>query len=177
MGKTRAKKSASLLDNAVLLNELMLTAEQSASLKADMALVRSLQAAEKRSKFLVVLSKSLLVMGLIATAIFMVTGDLAELPAGAIAVVGLFTTPMIDHFAGLLAKERALKLNKVQSASHIHDFCAVYASGETVTKKLANYISLLTHQKVQIGKSLSYTLQLDVASDLTYVVRMFSHAG
>jgi hypothetical protein len=92
-------------------------------------------------------------------------------------VVGLFTTPVIDHFAELLAKERALKLKKIQSANHIHDFCAVYASGETVTKKLANYVSLLTHQKVQIGKSLSYTLQLDVASDLTYVVRMFSHAS
>lgn len=161
----------------VVLNEMVLTAEQSASLRTDIILIQSLHSAERRAKYLMVVVRVFLVVGLILTGAFMVTGVLAELPAGAIAVVGLFTTPVLDRFAEIAAKERDAQRRQVKSAPYIHDFYSSYVGGETATKKMSNYLALLTHQKVRIGSARTYTLQLDATSVSEYIVRVFSHAS
>lgn len=177
MGRTRNQKHATTDANAVMFHEIALDSDQSAAMKRDMVLARSIYRAELKSKHLMIAARALIVMGLVITAVLMVTGALSEIPAGALALAGLFATPALEHVANEFAKERSAKLAQVKVVHHISEVYAQYAAGDTVSKKLAGYISLLTHQSVQIGNIVPYTLRVDTTNESNYVVRMFSRSA
>jgi hypothetical protein len=165
------QKAPQLSDGSVLLNEVILTAEQTSEVKHDIDLTRSVIDEGKRATKIMVGVALTLALGHIGAIVAAIMGMSA---LGLIFLLGalLISAEVNKRIYRNFMKASSVRLQAIKSrptvASVVRNFWATMSAGA----QSGDHMTLMLEKEVRLGGGGAYSLVMDQSSEDNYVLRL-----
>jgi hypothetical protein len=168
------KTAPTLADGSSLLQQTVLTSEQSLLVRHDTSLLKSAASFHRNVKVADIAFRSIVVLSLVVVGALVFTENINQLLAFAIVVPLLFATDASNSVIAKMTAKRVVTLKDLKLYGAVASMVNTHLFNKTVDQKRDAYFALLTTGALLFSTSDSYRLLLsggrDTPHTLSYVV-------
>lgn len=168
------KTAPVLADGSSLLQQRLLSPEQSLSIRHDILLLKSAESSRRKAKVADIAVRSLVVLALVTVGALVFTENINNFLALAIVLPLLFATDASSSIIDKMSAKRAVNLTDLKLYSTVSSMVNAHLFNKSVDQKKNAYLLLLTTGKMIFSAENSYRLLLSGGTDtphtLSYVV-------
>ena len=165
------KTAPRLLDGSSLIQELILTEEQSRAVAHDLKVLASARSSKIMAKLLNVGGRVTVVALLLTLAALIITESVNLVGAGILAVLLLFSVDGLNYVDKNLKARRQSQTKSLKFSSVVFGMISSRTFSKTHEQKLDNYFDLLRTGEAKIGNSVSHRLRLVSGDGSTQILR------
>lgn len=168
------KAASTLADGSSLLQQKLLSPEQSLLIRHDIKILKSAASSSGKAKVADIGARSVVVLALVTVGALVFTENINNFLALAIVVPLLFATDASRSIIDKMSAKRAVGLNDLKLYSTVASMVNAHLFNKSIDQKKAAYLLLLTTGKMTFSAEDSYRLLLSGGTDtphtLSYVV-------